>query len=104
MVKRGDIRWLEHDEDGRRPALVLTREEAIPVLRKVTIAYLTRTVRDIPTEVRLGPGDGMPEECAVTLDNLRTVSQVLLGDPITSLAGKRMDEVCLALAIAHGCR
>lgn len=103
-MRRGEIRWLEHEEDGRRPALVLTREEAIPVLRKVTIAYLTRTVRNIPTEVRLGPEDGMPEECAVTLDNLRTVSQVLLGDPIASLAGKRMDEVCLALAVAHGCR
>lgn len=104
MVRRGDIRWLEHEEDGRRPALVLTREEAIPVLRRVTIAYLTRTIRDIPTEVRLGSADGMPEECAVTLDNLRTVNQSLLGDAIASLAGKRMDEVCLALAIAHGCR
>lgn len=103
-MSRGDICWLEHEEEGRRPALVLTRAEAIPVLRKVTIAFLTRTIREIPTEVRLGLEDGMPEECAVTLDNLRTVNQVLLGEPITSLAGKRMDEVCLALAIAHGCR
>lgn len=73
-------------------------------MRKVTIAYLTRTMRDIPTQVRLGPDDGMPEECVVTLDNLRTVHQALLGDPIASLAGKRMDEVCRALAIATGCR
>jgi len=73
-------------------------------MRKVTIAYLTRTMRDIPTQVRLGPDDGMPEECVVALDNLRTVHRVLLGEPITSLAGKRMDEVCQALAIATGCR
>jgi mRNA interferase MazF len=104
MVSRGDICWLEHEEEGRRPALVLTRDEVIPAMRKVTIAYLTRTVRGIPTEVRLGPDDGMPEECVVTLDNLRTVHRVLLADPITSLAGKRMDEVCRALAIATGCR
>jgi len=104
VVTRGDICWLEHEEDGRRPALVLTRVEAIPVMRKVTIAYLTRTMRDIPTQVRLGPDDGMPEECVVALDNLRTVHRVLLGEPITSLAGKRMDEVCQALAIATGCR
>ena len=72
-------------------------------MRKVTIAYLTRTIRDIPTEVRLGPSDGMPEECVVTLDNIRTVHRVLLGEPIASLAGKRMHEVCRALAIATGC-
>lgn len=104
MVKRGDVCWLEHEEDGRRPALILTRAEAIPVLRKVTIAYLTRTIRGIPTEVRLGRDDGMPEECVVTLDNLRTVSQTLFSDPITSLSGPRMHEVCRALAIATGCR
>lgn len=103
-MKRGDIYWLELEEEGRRPALVLTRAEAIPVLRNITIAYLTRTVRGIPTEVPLGPADGMPEECVVTLDNLRTVSRGLLNDPITSLAGKRMNEVCRALAIATGCR
>jgi mRNA interferase MazF len=103
MVRRGDVCWLEHEEDGRRPALILTRAEAIPVLRKVTIAYLTRTIRGIPTEVRLGQDDGMPEECVVTLDNLRTVSQTLFSDPITSLSGPRMDEVCRALAIATGC-
>lgn len=104
MVRRGDIYWLEHEEEGRRPALILTRAEAIPVLHSVTIAYLTRTIRGIPTEVPLGPGDGMPEECVVTLDNLRTVNRGLLSDRITSLAGKRMDEVCHALAIATGCR
>jgi mRNA interferase MazF len=72
-------------------------------MRKVTVAYLTRTIRGIPTEVRLERADGMPKECVVSLDNLRTVPRVLLGEPITSLAGKRMDEVCRALAIATGC-
>lgn len=72
-------------------------------MRKVTIAYLTRTIRDIPTEVRLGPDDGMPDECVVTLDNVRTVPRVLLDEPISSLSGPRMHEVCRALAIATGC-
>ncbi len=103
-MTRGDICWLEHEDEGRRPALVLTRPEAIPVLRKVTIAYLTRTIRGIPTEVRLGPDDGMPDDCAVTLDNVRTVHRVLLGEFITTLAGERMQEVCHAMAIANGCR
>jgi mRNA interferase MazF len=104
MVSRGGIYWLEHEDEGRRPALVLTRSEAIPVLRKVTIAYLTRTIRGIPTEVRLGPDDGMPEECAVTLDNVRTVHRALLGERITALSGPRMHEVCRALAVANACR
>lgn len=103
MVKRGDIYWLEHEDEGRRPALILTRAEAIPVLRRITIAYVTRTIRDIPTEVRLGESDGMPGECVVTLDNLETVNRGLLSDPITSLSGPRMHEVCRALAIATGC-
>jgi mRNA interferase MazF len=103
VVRRGDICWLEMPDEGRRPALVLTRAEALPVMRKVTIAYLTRTIRDIPTEVRLGEADGMLDECVVSLDNVRTVPRSLLGDCITSLAGRRMQEVCRALAIATGC-
>jgi mRNA interferase MazF len=103
MVNRGDICWLELPNEKRRPALVLTRDEAIPVMQKVTIAFLTSRIRGIPTEIRLGPEDGMPRECAVSFDNVRAVPKVLLSDPMASLAGKRMHEVCKALAIATGC-
>jgi mRNA interferase MazF len=103
VVKRGDICWIELSEEGRRPVLVLTRAEAIPVLRRVLVAPLTRTIREIPSEVRLGPEDGMAEECVVSFDNVQSASRALLGAPITSLAGKRMHEVCRALAIATGC-
>jgi mRNA interferase MazF len=103
VVKRGDIYWIDDPDEGRRPALVLTRDQAIPVKHKLTVAYLTRTIRNLPTEVHLGSDDGMPAECVVNLDNIRQVPRVLLDDPITSLAGKRMDEVCRALTIATGC-
>jgi len=83
--------------------LVLTRAEAIPVLHKVTAAILTRTIRGIPTEVRLGVEDGMPEECVVNLDNLRHVPRAFFTEPIATLSGPRMHEVCRALAIATGC-
>ena len=72
-------------------------------MNKVTVAFLTRTIRDIPTEVRLGAEDGMPVECVVSLDNIRQVSRALLSEPITTLSGSRMHEVCRALAIATGC-
>ncbi len=104
MVTRGDICWFDFPEEGRRPALVLTRAEAIPVLQRVLVAPVTRTIRGIPTEVRLDEGDGMPQECVASFDNVRQVSRDLLSEPIASLAGKRMDEVCRALAIATGCR
>jgi mRNA interferase MazF len=104
VVSRGDICWIDDPEEGRRPALILTRNQAIPVMQKLTVAYLTRTIRAVPTEVRLDKSDGVPAECVVNLDNIRQVHRALLDDPITSLAGKRMDEVCRALAIATGCR
>ena len=103
MVRRGEVRWLELSEEGRRPVCVLTRAAALPVMRNVTVALVTRTIRDIPTEVRLGESDGMPAECAVSLDNLRTVPQALLGDVMVTLSGAQMHDVCSALDVATGC-
>jgi mRNA interferase MazF len=104
VVARGEVCWLELAEEGRRPVCVLTRDEAIPRLRNVVVALVTRTVRGIETEVLLGPDDGMPRECAISLDNLRTVPKILLVEPITELGTKRMTEVCRALDAAAGCR
>lgn len=103
MVARGEVRWLELEQEGRRPVVVLTRDEALPGLRNVVVALVPRTVRGIPTEVPLGPGDGMPVECAISLDNLRTIPQSLLTDPITRLDSLELDAVCRALAAATGC-
>ncbi|MGN6664555.1 MAG: type II toxin-antitoxin system PemK/MazF family toxin [Solirubrobacterales bacterium] len=103
-MRRGDICWASlPDEEKRRPALVLTRDEAIPAMGRVVIAYLTTKIRGIPIEVRLDSSDGLPRECVVNFDNLRTISCALLSEPITTLSGPRMHEVCRALAIATGC-
>ncbi|MGH2781150.1 MAG: type II toxin-antitoxin system PemK/MazF family toxin [Thermoleophilaceae bacterium] len=102
-MNRGEVRWLELADEGRRPACVLTREEAIPAMRNVVVALVTRTIRDIPSEVRVGTADGMPVECAISLDNLRTVPRSLLTEPITRLSGAKMHAVCEALDVATGC-
>ncbi len=94
---------MEHPEAGAHPACILTRQAAIPVLRTVLVAPATRTVRGIPTEVLLGPEDGMPQECALTLDNIAVVPKALLTERITDLAPAKLAEVCAALAIATGC-
>jgi mRNA interferase MazF len=103
VVARGEVRWLELEEEGRRPVLVLTRDAALPTLRNIVVALVTRTVRGIESEVAIGPADGMPVECAVSLDNLRTVPRALLTEPITKLEAARMDAVCRALANSAGC-
>jgi mRNA interferase MazF len=103
VVRRGDVYYLEHPEWGRRPVLVLTREAAIPVLKRVTIASISRTIRGIPTEVILDENDGMPTECAVSLDNLGDARKALLIQHVTTLKPERMNEVCQALNIAVGC-
>jgi mRNA interferase MazF len=103
VVARGDVVWLELEQEGRRPVLVLTRDEAIPRLRNIVVALITRTIRGIDSEVELGPQDGLPVECAVSLDNLRTVPQALLTEPITQLDPTRMNAICRALAVATGC-
>ena len=103
MVNRGEVWWLEHPDAGRRPACVLTRQAAIPVLNSVLVAPATRTVRGIPTEVALGRDDGMPDECALSFDNITTVPKALLTTRITMLPDDKLPEVCAALRAATGC-
>jgi mRNA interferase MazF len=89
--------------DKRRPVLVLTRDPAIPVLRTVLVAPITRRVRGIPTEVVLTTSDGMPTDCAATLDNVTLADKALLTGRVTHLSAARMAEVCRALSIATDC-
>lgn len=65
-MKRGEIRWYRFAQpDKKRPVLVLTRNSIIEYLGEVTVAPITSTIRDIPSEVVLTPQDGMPRDCAV---------------------------------------
>ena len=64
LPRRGDIWWLDSAEIGRRPVLVVTRDSAIDVLTGIVVAPITRTVRNIDSEIRLDSDDGMSESCA----------------------------------------
>jgi mRNA interferase MazF len=103
VVSRGEVWWVEHADAGRRPACIVTREAAVPVLRSVIVAPATRTVRGIPTEVPLSVSDGMPSDCALSLDHLTTVPKGLLTTRITTLEPAKLDELCRALRAATGC-
>ncbi len=102
-MSRGEVWWYEHPRAGRRPFLVLTRDEAIPVLTQVLGVPATRTIRGIPTEVPLDEADGMPARCCLTLDNIAPIRTSLCTERITTLAADRMREVCRALSAASAC-
>jgi mRNA interferase MazF len=102
-MRRGEVRWYRfRAPDKKRPVLVLTRNSALDFLDEVTIAPITSTVREIPTEVVLGVEDGMTQECAVNLDHLQTVPRRRLGALITLLPDSALEEVRQALLFALG--
>jgi mRNA interferase MazF len=97
-MKHGEIRWYKFTlPDKKRPVLILTRDSALAYLGEVTIAPITATVRDIPSEVPLSKADGMPRDCAVNCDHLQTVSRGKIGSLITSLPRPKMIDVGRAI-------
>lgn len=103
-IERGDIRLFRFPSpDKPRPVLVLTRASAIDYLSRVTIAPVTSAIRDVPSEVALGPGDGMKQPCAVNFHNVITVPKQDVGRRVAQLGNERMREVCRALTFALGC-
>jgi mRNA interferase MazF len=98
---RGEIWWAEA-EDKRRPVLIVTRTEAIPVLTWLVVAPVTRSIRGIPTEVALDKNDGLPDPCVASFDNLQPIRASFLAEYAGSL-GARRNEICRALAALADC-
>jgi mRNA interferase MazF len=93
-MKRGEIRWYRFKApDKRRPVVILTRDSVLDYLGEVTVAPITSTIREIPSEVLVGPEDGVPRNCAINLDHVQTVSKDQLGGIVATLPEARMDEV-----------
>ena len=100
-MKQYEIWWADLPKPaGRRPVLLLSRDDAYPVLKKFVAAEITATVRNIPIEVPLGSIEGMPKPCVVNCDNLRAISKVLLVKRIARLSQKRVHEVKRAVGYA----
>lgn len=97
-MKRGEIRWHKFVRpDKKRPVLILTRDSILEYLGEVTVAPITSTIRNIPSEVFLSKGDGVPRDCAINCDHLQTVSKGKIGSLITSLSPVKMDDVSRAI-------
>ena len=95
--------WWAEADDKRRPVLVVTRDDAIPALNRVIVAPVTRTVRGIPTEVPLGPAEGLPGECAASFDDLQPIGIRLLADRVGALEPPARRAICRTLAALADC-
>ncbi len=104
LPARGELWWCELGDVGRRPVVVLSRDAAIPRLRRALVAPCTTTIRALPSEVVLEPGDDpVPLRSAVNLDSVESVSVGVLVSRLGRLADPRMREICSALEVAVDC-
>jgi mRNA interferase MazF len=101
---RGELWWCELPEIGRRPVVVLSRDVAIPRLRRALIAPCTTRIRGLASEVVLEPRDDpIGQHSAVNLDSVESVSVAVLVERLGRLSDDRMRDVCAALEVAVGC-
>jgi mRNA interferase MazF len=102
IPRQGEIWWAE-SEDKRRPVLIVTRSEAIPVLTWVVVAPVTRSVRSIPTHLPLGDDEGLSVPCAAAFDNLQPIRRSFLTTRAGGLGPTRRVELCRALRSLADC-
>ncbi|HEX2273553.1 MAG TPA: type II toxin-antitoxin system PemK/MazF family toxin [Acidimicrobiales bacterium] len=104
MPRRGEVWWCELPEVGRRPVVVLSRDAAIPRLRRALVAPCTTTIRGLASEVVLEPGDDpIPKRSAANLDSVESISVAVLVERLGVLGSERMRALCAALQVAVDC-
>jgi mRNA interferase MazF len=102
-MRRGEI-WFATTPGGDRPVLVLTRDPVADRIGSIVVAALTRTRRELVSELPLTPAaDGVPTECVVNFDNVHTLPRTAFRRRVTALSDQRMSEACQRLADAVGC-
>ncbi len=102
-MRRGEVWWADLPAPvGPRPVLLLSRDDAYQVRSLVIVSPVTTRIRNIPAEVRVGQGEGLPQEGVVNLDVLQTIQKGRLQGLITSLNFEKMREVNQALRFALG--
>lgn len=100
-MRRGEVWWANLPlPAGRRPVLLLSRDEAYLVRSLVTVAPVTTKVRSIPVELPLGPEDGLPKECAANLDSVVTIPKTSLERRIAALTPEKLEAAEEALRFA----
>lgn len=102
-MRRGDVYWAQFPEPvGKRPVVLVSREEAYAIKTRVTVVVVTRTVRGIPSEVRVGPSEGLPKVGVANADELVTIPRSTLRARIATLSRTKLDEIDAALRFSLG--
>lgn len=100
-MRRGEVWWAELPAPlGRRPVVLLSRDEAYAIRNAITVAEVTTTMRGIPVEVALGPEDGLPKRCVANLDTIVTIRKELLAERITILRNDKIEQINIAIKFA----
>ena len=100
-MRKGEVWWANLPSPiGKRPVVLLSRDEAYSVRNAVTVAEVTSTIRNIPVEVNLGTKDGLPKKCVINLDTIITIRKELLTEKITDLTPEKNDKVNKAIKFA----
>ena len=97
MVAQSELWLMETPNHKRRPVLIVSRDEIIPVLNNVVVAPVTSTTRDIPTCVPVGPDEGIDHESVATFENLAAVPKSVLTVRLGSLGVGGQRRICDAL-------
>lgn len=102
-MRRCEVWWADLGlPAGRRPVVLLSRDEAYAVRSLVTVAPVTTRIRRIPVEVVLGPEDGLPKRCVANLDSIVTIAKVQLEEPVAILGPEKVRHVDAAIRFALG--
>lgn len=102
-MRQFEIWWANLPQPaGRRPVLLLSRDDSYAYLNKFVVAEITTTIRHISVEVPLGAREGLPRPCVINCDNLRTVAKQHLSERISRLSQRRVNEVKRAVGYAFG--
>lgn len=100
-MRKGEVWWARlRPTSGRRPVVLLSRDEAYAVRTSVAVAPVTTTIRGIPVEVPLGREDGLPKDCAVNLDSILTIPKSYLESRITRLSEQKRSAIHEAIKFA----
>lgn len=103
MVAQAELWLMETPNQKRRPVLIVSRTEVIPVLNNVVVAPVTSTLRNTPTCIPVGPNEGIDHDSVASFDNLAAVPKSVLTVRLGALGADGRSQICAALDAMADC-
>jgi len=103
VVARGEVWWGETPDEKGRPFLVVSRDAANAVMQRVLVAPVTTRIRSVPSELPVGPAEGLPHVSVASFDNIRPFPKSMLVRRLGALDPERRHLVCAVAAATLDC-